>query len=203
MIAGDQNMVGAEAGIDGAHLLETAQKGARYSEQHQSDGNLRDHKAGTQPGMARCPRCGGDALFETFDKVGPQRREGRGKTAQGSRGQCEQQREGDHAGVHGDGIDARHRLRQQVQGEADGGGSKCQAQQAPGQAEQQACADGFEDDDAGTRAQGQAHSVLPAAADGSDQQQACDIDACNQQHNGYGEEQRPQQRADLSDRVLA
>ena len=52
LIAGDQNVVGTEAGIDSAHLLEAAQERAGHGEQHQGDGDLRDDQGGAQPGMA-------------------------------------------------------------------------------------------------------------------------------------------------------
>ena len=43
LIAGDQDVVGTKAGIDGAHLLEAAQEcKARHGEQHQGDSDLRD-----------------------------------------------------------------------------------------------------------------------------------------------------------------
>ena len=47
LIARDQDMVGAEAGIDGAHLLKAAQESAGNSQQHQSDGDLRNHQGRT------------------------------------------------------------------------------------------------------------------------------------------------------------
>ena len=89
-----------------------------------------------------------------------------------------------------------------MQGGADGGCGKRQAQQSAGEAEQQAFEDGFADDDAGTRAQSQANRVFAAPADGADQQQTRDIDAGNQQDDGDGEEQSAQQGADVGDGVL-
>jgi hypothetical protein len=56
-----------------------------------------------------------------------------------------------HPSVHGDGVDARHGLRQEVQRGADSGRRKHQAQQATGKTEQQTFEDRFADDDAGTR----------------------------------------------------
>jgi hypothetical protein len=73
--------------------------------------------------------------------------------------------------VDGDGVDARHGFGQQVQGGADGDRGKCQAQQATGQAEQQAFENRFAEDDAGTRAQSQANGVFATPADGPHQQQ--------------------------------
>ena len=44
LIAGDQDVVRAEAGIDGEHLLIAAQEGERYREQDGRDSNFSDDK---------------------------------------------------------------------------------------------------------------------------------------------------------------
>ena len=152
--------------------------------------------------MARSAASGSGALFEAFRQVGPQGREGRRKAAQRAGCKSEKQSEGDDASVHGDGVDARHGLRQKMQRGADGDRGKRQTQQAAGQAEQQAFEDGFADDGAGTRAQSQANGVFAAPADGPDQQQPGDIDAGNQQNDGDGEEQGAQQGTDVGDGIL-
>ena len=45
-------MVGAEAGIDGKHVLKAAQEGGGEGEEDKGDGDFRDDERGAQPGVA-------------------------------------------------------------------------------------------------------------------------------------------------------
>src|SRR4029077_18751172 len=104
---------------------------------------------------------------------------------------------------NGDGVDAWHGVGQKMKGGADSGSGECQAQQAAGQAEQQAFDDRLADDHAGTRTQRESNGVFATAANGTDQQQSCDIDAGDQEDNRDGQEQRAQQGPDVPDGRLA
>src|SRR5580692_7658741 len=122
--------------------------------------------------MARGARAAPAALFEAFREVSLQGRESWREAAERSACQSKKQREGGNGCIHRDRVDARHGLRQKVQGGANRSRGKREAQQSASQAEQQALKDRFTDDQARTSAQRQSNGILMTPADGADQQQA-------------------------------
>ena len=142
------------------------------------------------------------ALFQALREVRPQCREGRSQAAQHTAQQRQKQIEDSHPCIERNGVDARHRFRQQVQSCTDGGSSKPQSHQASGQAEHQSFKHGFTKYHTRTRAQRQPHRIFPPPPDRPHQQQPGDIGARNQQHHGHSQEQRSQQRTHVRHNIF-
>ena len=137
LVFGYEDVIGAEAGVDFAHLLKAAEECSGEVEQHERDGDLRDDEGGAQPGMTGGSGSGAGSLFEALNHVGAQGGEGGRETAEGAGDEREKNGEGSHGRVDGDGVDARHGFGQGVQSEANGGGGKGKAEEASGEREQQ------------------------------------------------------------------
>ena len=65
-------MVGTEAEIDAAHLLETSKQQTASDQQHQSDGDLAHHQRGAQPRVAAAGRAGASTFLESLIHAGTQ-----------------------------------------------------------------------------------------------------------------------------------
>ena len=86
-----------------------------------------------------------------------------------------------------------------MQGGANSNCGEHQTEQATSHAQQESFHQGFADDSAGTRANRNANRIFAPLTDSPDQEQAGDIHAGNQQHDGHSQKQHLQHRADVGD----
>jgi len=106
----------------------------------------------------------------------------------------EKQGEDGHANIECDLVDAGQSLGQPADAEPHKVGGEKKAEQASGQAQQEAFEDGLTQEAGGGRAQSAAHGDFALAADGAYQQQSGQIGAGNQHHDKDGEKQGAHQR---------
>ena len=81
-IVGGQHVIGAEAQVDGAHLLKAAQQKAGRCQQHQGDREFGNHQGRAQARVAASGSAGTAALFQCFVDVGARRGHRRNQPAE-------------------------------------------------------------------------------------------------------------------------
>jgi hypothetical protein len=105
-------MIGAEAGIDVAHLLEAAHEGSGGRQKNERDGDLSDNEHGAEASVATSGTSRTAAFLQVFIDArangGERRREAAERTSEESK----DKREEDDARIKVNAIDARHGLRQ-------------------------------------------------------------------------------------------
>ena len=172
----------------------------RANQQHERDGDLRDHQAGAKA----LPVAAGlrAALAHRRGQVPPRREPGRGAEHDAGH-QRDPRREGEHAGIDADLLGPRrepaHEGHQQIERQP---GEK-QPEQAAGQRDQQALGDELSHQAAASGAKRGAHGQFPPAPHRPRQRQVRDIRARNQQHQHRRAGKRQQHRLGAGDELIA
>src|SRR5271156_86313 len=105
-------MVGPEAKVDRAHLLETAQQQTGGDKQHQSHGKLCNHQHRSQMGMDAAAAAGASTFFQGFANSSACGTECRNQPAQQAGENRQPESEPDDTPVKRYGADAWKRFRQ-------------------------------------------------------------------------------------------
>src|ERR1700733_16165406 len=105
-------MIGAEAGIDVAHLLKAAHEGSGGCEKNERDGDLSDDERGAEASVAASGTSRTAALLQILIDACANGRECRRKAAERTSEESKDKREEDDARIEVNAIDARHGLRQ-------------------------------------------------------------------------------------------
>ncbi len=203
LIAGDEHVLGLEAGVDGEHSAIAAQEDAGGCEEKQGDGDFRDDEAGAEPGVTGRSGAAARAVLQGVDDVGAGGSENGSDAAESAGGDGQNESKKDDGRIHGDGVDAGQGFRQKMQRGAYSDDCQAQADATAGKAQEQAGEHRLAEDGAGRSTQCDLHSVIAATADGADQQESGDVGAGDDEHDQHGKEESAQNRPGVRDGLIA
>ena len=187
-------MIGAEAGIDVAHLLEAAHEGSGGCQKNERDGDLSDDEHRAEASVATSGTSRTTAFFQVFvdarTKSGECRREAAERTGEESKDKREQ----DDTRVEVNAIDARHRLRQKRHSDFERNRGEEKPEHATGPAKQNAFHNGVAYERPRRSTKREPDRQLAPPANGADEEQARDIQAGDEQHHEHGIGKKVDQR---------
>ena len=192
-------MVGAEAEVDLAHAFEAAQQEAGGGEKDHGDGDLGDDKGGAEAGVAAAGGSGASTLLEGVVEAGVGGGEGGGEAAEDAGQDGESESEGDDLPVETDFADAWERLGKEADADAKGCRGEGEAENATGEADDEAFQHGLTEEGGGGGSEGEANGHLAAAADGANEKKTGEVGAGDEEDDGDGEEEGADERAGLFD----
>jgi hypothetical protein len=178
-------MIGAESGIDVAHLLEAAHEGSGGCQKNERDGDLSDNEHGAEASVATSGASRTAAFFQVFIHACVQRGKGRGQATERTSEESKDKREQDDARIEVNAIDARHGLWQKRHSDFERNRSEQKPEHASGPAKHNAFHKGVAYERPRRSAKGEPDRQLAPPANGADEQQARDIQARNEQHDEH------------------
>ena len=111
-VGGRQDMVRAEAEINGTHLLKTPKQQTGGRQQYQRDGDFTNHQRRAQPGMPPARRARSPPFLEGLVDARPQGGEGRSQSANDAGQYREHDREQHDLSIEADFLNTRQRFGQ-------------------------------------------------------------------------------------------